>query len=73
MEDIVLIDETRARIKNKLEQWREGLENKGFNLTRTKTEQMEHKFSNRRQRSKELVNIVGEEKRPILLFEIDYS
>ena len=44
-DDIVLIDETRARVNVKLELWRQTLESRGFTLSRVKTEYMECKFS----------------------------
>lgn len=43
--DIVLIDESWAKVKNKLEVWRHALESKGFKLSRTKIEYLECKFS----------------------------
>jgi len=36
--DIVLIDETRQRVNDKLESWRLMLEARGFRLSRSKTE-----------------------------------
>ena len=44
-DDVVLIDETRGRVNDKLEIWRQTLESKGFLLSRTKTEYLECKFS----------------------------
>ncbi|XP_075099340.1 uncharacterized protein LOC142176155 [Nicotiana tabacum] len=44
-DDIVLIDETRGGIDDRLEVWRQTLESKGFKLSRTKTEYLECKFS----------------------------
>ena len=44
-DDIVLVDETRAGVKAKLELWRQTLESRGFRLSRAKTEYMECKFS----------------------------
>ena len=44
-DDIVLVDETRARVKAKLKLWRQTLESRGFKLSRAKTEYMECKFS----------------------------
>ena len=44
-DDIVLIDETRTKVNDRLEAWRHGLESKGFKLSRTKTEYLECKFS----------------------------
>ena len=36
--DVVLVDESQARVNRKLELWRQNLESKGFRLSRTKTE-----------------------------------
>jgi hypothetical protein len=44
-DDIVLIDETRDGVNDRLEVWRQTLESKGFRLSRTKTEYLECKFS----------------------------
>ncbi|XP_019244538.1 PREDICTED: uncharacterized protein LOC109224412 [Nicotiana attenuata] len=44
-DDIVLIDETRGDVNERLEAWRQVLESKGFKLSRTKTEYLEFKFS----------------------------
>ncbi|XP_059309687.1 uncharacterized protein LOC132060785, partial [Lycium ferocissimum] len=44
-DDIVLIDETRNGVNDKLEGWRQTLESKGFKLSRTKTEYLECRFS----------------------------
>ena len=44
-DDVVLIDESRARVNRKLELWRRTLESKGFRLSRTKTEYMMCDFS----------------------------
>ena len=44
-DDIVIVDETRARVNIKLELWRQTLESRGFRLSRAKTEYMECKFS----------------------------
>nr|XP_009802111.1 PREDICTED: uncharacterized protein LOC104247724 [Nicotiana sylvestris] len=44
-DDIVLIDETRGGINERLEVWRHTLESKGFKLSRTKIEYLECKFS----------------------------
>lgn len=43
--DIVRIDETRGKVKTKLEVWRWTLEFKGFKLSKTKTEYLTCKFS----------------------------
>ncbi|XP_070043196.1 uncharacterized protein [Nicotiana tomentosiformis] len=42
---IVLIDESRASVNERLEVWRHALESKGFKLSRTNTEYLECKFS----------------------------
>ncbi|KAK4373255.1 hypothetical protein RND71_008639 [Anisodus tanguticus] len=47
-DDIVLIDETRSGVNDKLDVWRQTLESKGFMLSSTKTEYLECKFSNGR-------------------------
>ena len=44
-DDIVLIDESRAGVNERLEVWRQALESKGFKLSKTKTEYLECKFS----------------------------
>jgi Reverse transcriptase (RNA-dependent DNA polymerase) len=44
-DDMVLIDESRIRVNQKLELWRQTLESKGFRLSRTKTEYMRYQFS----------------------------
>nr|XP_009798998.1 PREDICTED: uncharacterized protein LOC104245128 [Nicotiana sylvestris] len=41
VDNIVLIDETRGNVNERLEVWRQALEFKGFKLCRTKTEYME--------------------------------
>ena len=43
-DDVVLVDESRTRVNQKLELWWETLESKGFRLTRTKTEYMRCHF-----------------------------
>ena len=42
--DVVLVDESRTGVNQKLELWRETLESKGFRLSRTKTEYMRCDF-----------------------------
>uniref|UniRef100_A0A1U7YBI9 Uncharacterized protein LOC104245413 n=1 Tax=Nicotiana sylvestris TaxID=4096 RepID=A0A1U7YBI9_NICSY len=42
---IILIDETRGSINERLEVWRQALESKGFKLSMTKIEYLECKFS----------------------------
>jgi hypothetical protein len=44
-DDVVLIDESRIGVDQKLELWRQTLESKGFRLRRTKTEYMRCQFS----------------------------
>ena len=44
-DDIVLIDETRRGLNEKLEKWRNSLESKGFRLSRSKTEYLKCGFS----------------------------
>jgi hypothetical protein len=44
-DDVVLIDESRIRVDQKLELWRQTLESKGFRLSRTKIEYMRCLFS----------------------------
>ena len=39
-DDVVLVDDSMAGVKRKLELWRRTLESKGFRLSRTKTEYM---------------------------------
>ena len=49
-DNIVLVDESRSGINAKLEIWHDTLESKGSQLSRTKTEYMECKFSKSRNR-----------------------
>jgi Reverse transcriptase (RNA-dependent DNA polymerase) len=44
-DDVVLIDDSRIEVDQKLELWRQTLESKGFKLSRTKTEYMRYQFS----------------------------
>jgi Reverse transcriptase (RNA-dependent DNA polymerase) len=44
-DDVVLIDESRIGVNQKLELWRQTLESKGLRLSRTKTEYMRCQFS----------------------------
>jgi Reverse transcriptase (RNA-dependent DNA polymerase) len=44
-DDVMLIDESRIGVNQKLELWRQTLESKGFRLSRTKTEYMKCQFS----------------------------
>ena len=48
VDDIVLVDETRAGVNVKLELKRQTLESRDFRLSRAKTEYMECKFSKQR-------------------------
>ena len=43
--DIILIDETRDGLNNKLEQWRHILESREFRLSRSKAEYLKYRFS----------------------------
>jgi len=45
VDDIVLIDESREGVNNKLERWRATLEAQGFRLSRSKTEYLHCSFS----------------------------
>ncbi|XP_070040344.1 uncharacterized protein [Nicotiana tomentosiformis] len=45
VDDIVLIDETRGDVNERLDLWMKALESKGFELSRTKTKYLECKFS----------------------------
>ena len=47
IDDIVLIDETRQGVNNKLERWRHTLEVRGFRVSRSKTEYLHCYFSRR--------------------------
>ncbi|XP_070044883.1 uncharacterized protein [Nicotiana tomentosiformis] len=44
-DDIVLIEEVRGGVNERLEVWRQTLESKSFKLSRTKKEYLEYKFS----------------------------
>ena len=48
----VLLDETRSGVDAKFEIWRDALESKHFQLSRTKLDFMECKFSKSRNRNK---------------------
>ena len=43
-DDVVLVDESRTGVNQKLKLWRETLESKSFRLSRTKTEYMRCDF-----------------------------
>jgi hypothetical protein len=45
VDDVVLVDESRAGVNTKLELWRHTLESRGFRLSRTRTEYMMCDFS----------------------------
>jgi hypothetical protein len=45
VDDVVLVDESRTGVDQKLELWRRTLEAKGFRLSRSKTEYMKCDFS----------------------------
>ena len=57
IDDVVLIDETRGCVNDKLEVWRRTLESKGFRLSRSKTEYLECKFNDVRQENKVVVRL----------------
>jgi hypothetical protein len=44
-DDVVLIDDSRIGVNQKLKLWRQTLESKGFRFSRTKTEYMRCQFS----------------------------
>jgi hypothetical protein len=44
-DDVILVDESRTRVEQKLELWRRTLEAKDFSLSRSKTEYMKCDFS----------------------------
>jgi Reverse transcriptase (RNA-dependent DNA polymerase) len=44
-DDVVLIDDNRIGVNQKLELWRQTLESKGFRFSKTKTEYMRYQFS----------------------------
>jgi len=46
-DNIVLIDESRQGVNDKLERWRNTLESKGFRVSRSKTEYLRCCFSER--------------------------
>ncbi|KAL6531334.1 acyl-CoA-binding domain-containing protein 4 [Orobanche minor] len=58
-DDIVLIDETKVGVQQKLELWRDTLEARGFRLSRSKTEYMECRFSNNSDREAERITFDG--------------
>ncbi|KAF3620546.1 Phosphatidylinositol/phosphatidylcholine transfer protein SFH12 [Capsicum annuum] len=56
-DDVVLIDETRRGVNDKLEVWRQTLESKRSRLSRSKTEYLECKFSDLRQKDDVVVRL----------------
>ena len=58
-DDVVLVDESRTGVNQKLELWRETLESKGLRLSRTKTEYMRCDFSTTT-REEEDINLEGQ-------------
>jgi hypothetical protein len=54
-DDVVLIDESRIGVDNKLELWRQTLESKGFRLSRSKTEYMKCDFSDARSEDEDVI------------------
>ncbi|PHT57287.1 hypothetical protein CQW23_05773 [Capsicum baccatum] len=57
VDDVVLIDETRGCVNEKLEVWRQILESKGFRLSRSKMEYMECKYSDLKQEDEVVVRL----------------
>ena len=58
VDDIVLIDESRQGVNDKLEVWRQTLASKGFRLSKKKkTEYLECKFSDSRQEEEVVVKL----------------
>ena len=64
VDDIVLIDESRAGVNAKLELWRQTLEARGFKLSKSKTEYMECRFSKQRSSDGSVVKL-GEQEIPV--------
>ncbi|KAF3657744.1 putative pre-mRNA-processing factor 6-like [Capsicum annuum] len=60
-DDVVLIDETRGGVNDKLELWRQTLESKGFRVSRTKTEYVECKFNDVRRENEAVVRLEAQE------------
>ncbi|KAL6526475.1 hypothetical protein OROGR_015565 [Orobanche gracilis] len=58
-DDIVLIDETKVGVQQKLELWRDTLEARDFRLSRSKTEYMECRFSDNSDREAEMITFDG--------------
>lgn len=57
IDDVVLIDETREGVNDKLEIWRQNLECKDFRLSRTKMEYLECKRSDVLQKADMVVKL----------------
>jgi len=53
-DDVVLVDESRIGVNQKLELWRETLESKDFRLGRTKTEYMRCDFDTTTREEKDI-------------------
>ncbi|KAL6493096.1 hypothetical protein OROGR_032855 [Orobanche gracilis] len=58
-DDIVLIDETKVEVQQKLELWRDTLEARGFRLSRSKTKYMECRFSDNSDREAGMITFDG--------------
>ncbi|KAL6506092.1 hypothetical protein OROHE_022621 [Orobanche hederae] len=58
-DDIVLIEETKVGVQQKLELWRDTLEARGFRLSRSKTEYMECRFSDNNDREAGMITFDG--------------
>ncbi|KAL6497523.1 hypothetical protein OROHE_027152 [Orobanche hederae] len=58
-DDIVLIEETKVGVQQKLELWRDTLEARGFRLSRSKTEYMECRFSDNSDREAGMITFDG--------------
>ena len=58
-DDVVLVDESRTGVNQKLELWRETLEFKGFRLNRTKTEYIRCDFGTTT-REEEYISLEGQ-------------
>ncbi|KAM3251539.1 hypothetical protein P3L10_005609 [Capsicum annuum] len=60
-DDVVLIDETRGGVNDKLEVWRQTLESKGFRVSRSKTEYVECKFNDVRRENEVVEKLEAQE------------
>jgi hypothetical protein len=58
--DVVLVDESCARVNRKLELWRETIESKGFRLGRTKIEYMRCDFGTKHEEDVSLEGHIDE-------------